>query len=128
MTNYTFTSGTNILRSDGASIPPDPMNMDYVVYLAWVAAGNSPTPYAPPPSPPLTATPFQFRAGLTAAGIRTQVENMVTNSTNQTLKDAYQYSSLFVENDPLMMTMACSLNLTSAQVHSMFVSMQSMAI
>jgi hypothetical protein len=35
----------NITRTaDGASIPPDPENVDYQTYLAWVALGNSPAP------------------------------------------------------------------------------------
>jgi hypothetical protein len=44
--NYTYalTQGTSILRSDGASIPPDTANTDYAAYLVWVAAGNTPTP------------------------------------------------------------------------------------
>jgi hypothetical protein len=30
--------------SDGASIPFDPMNSDYIEYLKWVAEGNQPEP------------------------------------------------------------------------------------
>ena len=30
--------------SDNAFIPQDPANMDYVAYLAWVEAGNTPLP------------------------------------------------------------------------------------
>ena len=30
--------------SDGASIPVNPANMDYVDYLKWVAEGNTPLP------------------------------------------------------------------------------------
>ena len=33
-----------MLRSDGASIPPDPANIDYQAYLAWFAEGNTPEP------------------------------------------------------------------------------------
>ena len=34
-----------IIRSvDNANIPPDPLNTDYIAYLAWVAAGNTPDP------------------------------------------------------------------------------------
>ena len=34
--------------SDGAFIPTDPDNMDYVAFLAWCDEGNEPTPYTPP--------------------------------------------------------------------------------
>ena len=42
MTDYTYalTQGTSILRSDGASIPPDPANTDYANIMALVAAGE----------------------------------------------------------------------------------------
>ncbi len=46
---YQLTKGTNVIRtSDGASIPPDPRNADYQAYRAWVASGNTATPYTAP--------------------------------------------------------------------------------
>lgn len=49
---YQLTSGTCILRtSDGAFIPPDPANVDYQGYLAWLAAGNTPDPVPIQPMP-----------------------------------------------------------------------------
>lgn len=46
---YTLTSEpTTILRSDGVFVPTNPTNADYQDYLAWVAAGNTPTPLTPP--------------------------------------------------------------------------------
>ena len=52
-TTYTLTAKPNIIvrDSDGAFIPDDPANLDYQDYLAWLDAGNEPTPYTPPPSP-----------------------------------------------------------------------------
>lgn len=48
--SYQLTSGNAVIRlTDSASIPADPRNTDYQQYLTWVAAGNTPTPAAPPP-------------------------------------------------------------------------------
>lgn len=44
-TKFAGYEGTIIKRtSDGAFIPLDPENTDYIAYLAWVAAGNTPDP------------------------------------------------------------------------------------
>ena len=69
---YQLTTGTAILRtSDGAFIPPDPANVDFAAYLAWVAAGNTPDP-APTPEPPVPLTPAEKLAasGLTVAELK----------------------------------------------------------
>jgi hypothetical protein len=64
---YQLTSGSTILRLvDNAFIPSDPRNRDYVEYLAWVNAGNTPEPAPiPEPAPEPTAAEKLAAAGLT---------------------------------------------------------------
>lgn len=45
---YTTPDGYIQRTSDGAMIPADPTNADYVAYEAWVAAGNTAPAYPNP--------------------------------------------------------------------------------
>jgi len=69
---YTLTSKNFVIRdADSASIPPDEVNTDYQAYLAWVAEGNTPNPYVPPPEPaPLTPQEKLAAAGLTVPELK----------------------------------------------------------
>ena len=50
---YTLTNSQFVFRDeDGACIPADEANTDYQAFLAWIAEGNAPNPYVPPPAPP----------------------------------------------------------------------------
>ena len=42
--NYLGQPNSTIIRSDGACIPADPNNSDYIAYLAWLNEGNVPEP------------------------------------------------------------------------------------
>ena len=55
MADYQLTATDSIIRTvDGACIPNDLANRDYVEYLAWVEDGGVPDPYVPPePVPPV---------------------------------------------------------------------------
>jgi hypothetical protein len=37
-------TGSVIRTTDGACIPFDPANTDYIAYLKWIEEGNVPTP------------------------------------------------------------------------------------
>jgi hypothetical protein len=69
---YQLTTGDTILRlADNAFIPPDPANVDYQGYLAWLDEGNAPDPAPEPPAPPVLTTEQKLEAaGLTVAELR----------------------------------------------------------
>ena len=53
MADYQFTSSGVQRLADGAWIPNDPRNGDWVAYLAWAATnGNVADPAPAPPAPP----------------------------------------------------------------------------
>jgi hypothetical protein len=56
---YTLTSEPNtIIRDeDGAFIPFDEANVDYVEYLWWLDEGNTPNPPPADPTPPMEEPP-----------------------------------------------------------------------
>ena len=56
MADYKLTPGGSVTRlADLASIPPDPANVDYAAYLAWVEAGGVPDPVDQPSAAEINA-------------------------------------------------------------------------
>jgi hypothetical protein len=61
-------NGPVIRTADGASIPNDPANRDWIEYQNWLALGNVPDPYVPPPpSLPVPDANARITAGALAA-------------------------------------------------------------
>lgn len=116
---YKLTNSTNILRSDGASIPADLANVDYAAYLAWVDAGNVPEPADPIPVVYAALTPRQIRQALTRANLRSEVEAAVV-AGNQDLKDWWEYASEFERLHPQVVAMGAALGQTEQQLNDLW--------
>lgn len=100
-------------------------------YIAWKAAGNRPTAidtldnlkdvltYADvPPYKPISQ--WQARKALRAAGLIDAVDAAVAASSPN-IQDGWQYASIVVRTDPLIAQLAQQLNLSDAQVDSLFI-------
>lgn len=88
-----------------AALAADPNTLEYV---------------APPPVVPQSVTPRQVRLVLLAQGLLTSVEAMIAQQDEAT-RIAWQYASEFRRDDPLLLSLAASLNLTEQQLDDFFI-------
>jgi len=143
---YTLTSSTlatnaqAVMRSDGAFIPPDPANVDFAAYLAWLAVPNAPTP-APVAGPviPSTVTRRQFFQAAAQEGLITNAEALSILATGTMpaslataiamLPTASQFAAQmailgdqnFTRSDALIVALGGAMGQTSAQIDALFV-------
>jgi len=78
--------------TDRSCYGPDPDNIDYAEYQAWLAAGNVPDPYVAPPAPPYVDANARIDAGIEAAlavaeAVKAAMQNIPDqfSATNYTL-------------------------------------------
>ena len=77
--------------------------------------------YVAPPVRYAPLTAWQIRKALNTAGLRATVEAAITGSSDQDLKDAWQYASSFERNHPLVASMAAALGKTDAEIDALFI-------
>ena len=123
---YRITNSTSIIRlADSAFIPADPLNRDYAEYLEWLAAGNEPLPYEPPPPAPITAvTMRQARLALLEIGKLQDVETAIDSMPEPTKTIArieWEYSQEVHRNKELVQALAPALGLTEEDLDNLFI-------
>lgn len=69
---YTLTSGSGVVRSDGAFVPNDPTLHDWQNYQSWLASGNTPSS-VPAPTQAQLVELLVAAAGSAAVSLVTQV-------------------------------------------------------
>lgn len=121
---YKLTDSTTIIRaSDGGQIPTDPANTDYQQYLAWLAEGNTPEPYTPPPAAiPQTVTRFQARVALVQAGHFDTIDTYIATLPKTDVKRlAWEDAAEWERASPTLNFLANMLGLTDTDVDDLFI-------
>jgi len=92
-------------------------------YLEWLAEGNTPDPYVPPPpSIPASVTRFQALAVLAAGGYLDTVRTYIaTLDQNNVQRLAWENAADWERSSPTLNALAAMLGLSDAQVDELFV-------
>jgi len=120
---YKLLQNSVVLVEQAMEIPFDLANTDYQQYLQWLAEGNTPEPYVPPPPPiPATVTRFQALAVLAAGGYLDTVRTYIaTLDQNNVQRLAWENATDWERTSPTLNALAAMLNLTDTQVDDLFI-------
>ena len=138
---YTLTSTSSVVRdADGAFIPSDPRNTDWLIYQAWLAEPNTPNPI-PVPAVVVSqvVTVRQFYQAAAMLGIITEVEALAfinaktkpaaLNLAVATLPAAERFAAnmsiagatSYCRGDSFVVALGAAMGISEAQIDSLFV-------
>lgn len=74
----------------------------------------------PAPTPPVySCNPWQIRKVLNQIGLRQAVEDAVATSTDQTMKDGWEFATEFRSDDPFVQSMGAALGKTQTEIEQL---------
>lgn len=93
--------------------------------LAWIAAGNIPEPYQPPPTPAITSVSMRrARLALLQAGLLDSVdltiEAIVDPIEKKSAQIEWEYAQTVNRDSPLITQIATGLNITEQEMDDLF--------
>ncbi|QHJ00127.1 hypothetical protein GT347_20365 [Xylophilus rhododendri] len=125
---YQRTQTDSVIRlADGALIPADQGNTDYLAYLEWVEEGNvaEAAPEAPiGPAVPAAVTPRQARLALLHAGRLADVAAAIealAEPQRTAAQIEWEFASSVERASPLVATLGAALALAKADLDALFV-------
>lgn len=134
--NYQFADSTNSvvakIDDDGLSRVSFLANAEGPYqdeYRAWLDAGNVTEPYVPPPPAiPQQVPMWAVRTVLQNDGLFDQAQALVTTSTDNALKNVWEYGNFASRNSVAINSLAIALGLTSDQVDELFINANSLEV
>ena len=73
------------------------------------------------PIVPVQVTNYQGRQALINSGMFATIDSLVNSSTDNSLKNAWNYASNFIRNSPFIESLKGAANLNDAQIDQLFV-------
>jgi hypothetical protein len=116
---YQLTPFGGVRLSDGAFIPADASNRDWIAYQAWLAAGNVPSPVAARAPAPIIVSAASLRRALAAKGWLASVRAAVAGADVLT-QELWTAASMFPIDDPMVAAVAAAIGKTPDDVLAVF--------